>query len=304
MNKVFTKMISRVFKRNFSWTMVFLLLCASHPSTAMAAKPVKIVASFYPVFIMARNVARNVPGVTVSRLTPPATGCLHDYAVTINDLKALDDADVLVANGAGMEGFLDRVISQFPSLMVVRLADGIPLIPGSGASGGNPHVWVSVSNAIIEVRNLATFLAGVDPRNAAQYHANADGYILKLDALRRQMHTELDAFKGQKIITFHEAFPYFAREFGLVIAAVVEREPGSEPSARELAETVATIKNDRVPAIFVEPQYPSRAAAAISRETNTHVLTLDPAVNGDDNDDAYLNIMRKDLEVLKNAFSK
>ena len=118
------------------------------------------------------------------------------------------------------------------------------------------------------------------------------------------MQSELAPYKGQKIITFHEAFPYFAREFGFEVAAVIEREPGSDPSARELAETVDVIRSSGIRTVFIEPQYPLGAAAAIARETHVRVLTLDPAVNGEDDDGAYIRIMRKNLEGLKDAFSK
>ena len=74
---------------------------------AVEIKTIKIVASFYPMYIMAKNVTRDVPGVSVENLTPPMTGCLHDYTVTTNDMKKLADAQVFVANGAGMESFLD-----------------------------------------------------------------------------------------------------------------------------------------------------------------------------------------------------
>lgn len=265
---------------------------------------IKIVTSFYPMYIMARNVARDVPGVSVSNLTPPITGCLHDYSLTAADMKKLSSANVFVANGAGMESFQERVMAQYPRMRVIQLSQGIPLIKEPGQEEGNPHVWVSISNAIIQVKTLSDALQQVDPVNAKLYRTNTDEYVAKLEALREKMRTALLPYKGTRIITFHEAFPYFAREYDLEVAAVVEREPGSEPSARDLAETVALIKKEGVKYLFSEPQYPDAAVRVIARETGLRVFLLDPAVTGPDDVDTYIKIMEKNLAVLQEAFSK
>jgi len=276
-------------------------LCWALPGGGVEGKGPKIVASFYPMYIIARNVAANVPGVTVSNMTTATTGCLHDYSVTTNDMKKLAGADIFVANGAGMESFLDKVIAQYPKIKIVTLSDGIPLIKGGGDEGDNPHVWVSISNAIAQVKNLEKALVKYDPANGQAYKKNAAAYVAKLEALRQKMHLALAPFKGEAIITFHEAFPYFASEFGLKIAAVVEREPGSEPSAKELADTIKLIKKHQAKALFSEPQYPSSAADAIARETGLKVYVLDPAVTGPYDNNAYIKTMERNLQVLKVA---
>jgi len=268
------------------------------------AREINIVASFYPMYIMAKNVARDVPGVTVRNLTPPLTGCLHDYAVTTEDMKRLSGAQVFVANGAGMESFLDKVIVQYPGIKIMELSAGIPLIKGEGNEGDNPHLWVSISNAIIQVENLGRALEAFDPEHRELYRKNTAGYTARLEVLRAKMHAALAPYRGRPIITFHEAFPYFAREFDLRIAAVVEREPGSQPSARELAETIELVRKNNIPALFSEPQYPASAAGAIAQETQAKVYILDPAVTGPDDYDAYLRIMENNLKVLKQAFGK
>jgi zinc transport system substrate-binding protein len=283
-----------------------------------------VLASFHPMHVMALNVLQGVPGVRLENMTGPQTGCLHDYQLTPLDRKRIDDAWVFVVNGGGMERFLEKVVAADTSLRVVEASRGIELIRseflGSGHGrhehGGqshdhdrhdhgdeefNPHVWVSVTGAIEQVRNLGEQFSALDTAHAALYRANAEAYIAKLDTLRRQMHQALDPYKGRKIITFHEAFPYFAREFGLEIAAVIEREPGSEPSASELAETVKIVREHGVKVLFAEPQYPAKAAQAVANETGTVVRILDPAVNGDADPDSYLRTMRGNLVVLREA---
>jgi zinc transport system substrate-binding protein len=276
-----------------------MTLAGCGKSKPQQSDEMRIVTSFYPIYIMTLNVAGNINGIRVENLTPPLTGCLHDYSLTTDEMKKLETASVFVTNGAGMESFTYSVARRDPKLKIIDCSAGIYLITENGTE--NPHVWVSVSGAIAEVTNLRNALVKIDPAHAEQYKKNAEQYIMKLEELRTQMKSALAPYRGQKIITFHEAFPYFAREFNLVIAAVVERDPGSEPSARELAETIALVRGSGIKTIFTEPQYSTAAAKVIARETGARLFTLDPAVSGDDDPDAYLITMKKNLSTLKEA---
>ena len=291
------RMVQRIF---VSSVIVWLaLFWGGIPMARAAAKPVRITASFYPMYIATLNVAKGIPGVEVHDLTKPMTGCLHDYSVTTDDMKQLAKTDIFVVNGAGMESFLDKVIKQLPNVKIVNASDGIELLKDK--EGDNAHVWVSVSLHIRQVRNIASQLAKADPQHAKEYGSNAAAYVAKLEKLRKEMHEGLKVLKTRDIITFHEAFPYFAKEFGLRIAAVIEREPGSEPNAKELAETITIVKNARVKALFAEPQYPAKAAQTIARETGAKLYVLDPAVTGPMQDDAYIRIMTMNLGELRRA---
>ena len=275
----------------------------ANPATAGAEKKFTIVTSFYPMYISTINITKGVPGVQVVNMTKPQTGCLHDYQMTPVDLNTLEKADAFVINGAGMEAFLDKAIEQQPQLKVVVASKELVLLKDEKGED-NPHVWVSISNAILQVQNIAQQLSALDPLHADQYKSNADKYVKKLSALRVTMHQSLDSVPNKDIITFHEAFPYFAKEFNLNIVAVIEREPGAEPTPKELADTIQQIKESNIKALFAEPQYPSKAAEAIARETNAKVYTLDPAVTGDARPDAYddyINIMEKNLKTLQEA---
>jgi len=152
--------------------------------------------------------------------------------------------------------------------------------------------------------NFAEQLAELDRDNADRYRSNAHAYIEKLEALRDKMHSVLDGLSNRKIITFHEAFTYFAKEFNLETVAVIEREPGSEPSAADLAETIDKVREAGIKALFAEPQYPSKAADTIARETGAKVYMLDPVVTGEadgEDPDAYIRIMENNLKVLEEA---
>lgn len=260
-----------------------------------------IAASFYPMYIFALNVAKDIPNVNVIDMTKPTAGDLHDYAVTPEDMKNLEGAKVLIINGAGIESFMNKITSQLPNLKIIDASKGIELIKGAGNVGDNPHIWVNISNAITQVQTIGEQLALLDPNNATKYKENANAYVKKLGAQRTKMHLALDAIKNHDIITFHDAFPYFAKEFNLNIAGVIEREPGSEPSAKELAETIEKVKSLKVKALLAEPQYSTKAAYTIAQETGAKVYTLDPVAMGPMETDAYINIMDSNLKTLLEA---
>ena len=264
-------------------------------------KTVTVATSFYPMYIFSLNVAKDIPNVKVVNMTKPMTGCLHDYSITTDNLKTLDGAQVFVTNGADMESFMDKVTEQMPNLKIIDSSKGIELIKNEGDEGYNPHLWVSISNAITQVKNIGEQLATLDPINAQKYKANTEAYIVKLEAQRAKMHKSLDSVKNRDIVTFHEAFPYFAKEFNFNIVGVIEREPGSEPSAKDLQSTIEQVKKLKVKALFAEPQYPTKAVETIATETGSKVYSLDPIVTGPMDADAYINIMDSNLKILEEA---
>jgi len=273
--------------------------CLNSKVTSSEDKQVTtIVTSFYPMYIFTQNVAKDIPNVKVVNMTEPQQGCLHDYTLIPADLKTLEGADAFVINGAGMESFMDKVIKQRPNMKVIEASKNIELLKDQNGKE-NAHVWVSISGAIKEVNNIAEGLATFDAKNAAAYRENAKAYVKLLEDQRDKMHKELDVFKNKDIVTFHEAFPYFAKEFGLNIVSVVEREPGAEPSAGDLAHLIDTIKSTNVKVLFAEPQYSQKAAESIAKQTGAKVYLLDPIVTGEKNApaDSYIKAMDENLKV-------
>lgn len=263
-----------------------------------------IVTSFYPMYIDVLNITDGVEGVKVVNMTKPQTGCLHDYQLTTEDLKTLESADAFVVNGGGMESFLDKVASQQKNLKIIDASKSDKINFLKDGDEENPHVWLSVTYAIEQVKAITSQLCEADPAHEKQYRDNAMAYVEKLMNLREEMHGELDNLPNKDIVTFHEAFPYLAKEFRLNIVSVVEREPGTEPSPKELEELIAQVKALPVKVLFAEPQYSPVAAETIARETGAKLYQLDPVVTGEakpEAKDAYLNTMRENMKVLKEA---
>lgn len=276
-----------------------------------------IITSFYPMYISTLNIVKDIPNVEVLNMTTSQTGCLHDYSLSTKDLKTLSNADILIINGAGMESFLDDVIDEYSDLKIIEASKGIDLIEDTEHYDHtedhdhedhdhdvNPHVWVSISKNIEEVSNIAEELSSLDPNHANEYQDNANEYIAKLENLKTEMHSTLDNIAHKDIITFHEAFPYFAEEFGLNIVGVIEIEPDSEPSAKEVENIISIINEKNIKALFTEPQYSSKIADTIAKETGASIYTLDPIVTGDSNEKAYNDYiikMQENLNTLKEA---
>ena len=298
--------------------------CAPH--NTIDDSKMNIVTSFYPMYTIAINLANGIDDVQITNLTEATTGCLHDYQITTSNMLTLSHADALIVNGDGMENFIIKAISTYPDLEIINASEGIKesheeLLEGEHEEdeeheeheehdeehhhdhGENSHYWVSITLYIEQVKNVERELIKLDQKNEEKYRKNAEEYIAKLEALKTKMHQALDGIENKKIVTFHEAFSYFAEEFGLSIVAVIEREPGTYPNAREVAETIDLIKEKDVKAIFVEPQYSRTAADTIARETKINVYTLDPVVTGEFYKDAYLDLMEQNLNTLIEALS-
>lgn len=283
--------------------LILLIGCARKEAhqAVQSEKKINVLSSFYPMHIIAKNLTAGIDAFSVANLTPPQTGCLHDYQLKPEDLITMQNAEYFIINGAGMESFIQKVISQYPSMEIITASEGLPLLKNESDGEENPHLFVSVSLYMEQIKNVTRQLIALDTLHAGEIQKNSDVYLEKLNALKNKMHADLDSIPNKNIVTFHEAFPYFAQEFSLNIAAIIEREPGSEPSAGELSETIKIIKDTKVRALFSEPQYSPKAAETIARETGLKVYTLDPAVNGENDKDAYIKIMERNLETLKEA---
>jgi len=213
----------------------------------------------------------------------------------------LSKSDILIVNGLGAEEFLGDVVDRFPRLKVVTASEGIePMVSGGEV---NSHAWLGVGLHMGQVRKIAKGLAEADPERAARYQANADGYIGRLTVLRDRMLKGLEGVTNRQIVTFHDAFPYFAREFGFVIVSVVQRHPGAEPGAQELKGTIGEIRRRGVGAVFAEPQYPADSARVVAAETGARVVMLDPVVTGPMEADAYLEAMERNLKALRESLT-
>ena len=288
----------------------FLLALVLLPAASLGET---IVTSFYPIWLLALNLADGVPELEVRNLAAPGTGCLHDYQLQAGDMKVLSEADLFLVNGAGMESYLDHVFSAFPDLPVAEAAAGIPLLTetdaltiGENEDDGeiNAHIWLSAANAAVMAENLAKAMEAQFPDRQEKIEDNRKALQARLLALDQELREGLSGLPRKEIITFHEAFPYFARAYGLDIVAVVNREPGETLTPAQLAQLAEAIVALDAPPLFVEPQYEDLSARTLAAETGAAIYTLDPVVTGPEEDvppDYYETVMRRNMETLREA---
>jgi ABC-type Zn uptake system ZnuABC Zn-binding protein ZnuA len=278
---------------------VAMFACSRAPEKSPAGERTLALASILPLADFTRQVGGD--RVTVEALVPPGASP-HTYELLPSQLRSLSRARLLVLNGVGLEFWADRVVSAAdnPNLLVVRTSDGLSIIEGDpDEPGGNPHVWLSPRCAMHQVRMIRDGLIKADPAGTAAYEANARDYLHQLSLLDEEIRGEVATFSSRRFIAFHAAWAYFARDYGLDEAGVIEHRPGQEPSPEKIASIVRTVRSIRARAIFAEPQFSPKAAEAIAEETGTRVLFLNPL--GSPPDYRYLEMMRANLKVMAEA---
>jgi len=301
-------MISR---RTILGVTAIALLAGTLP--ARAQDTLKVVATFSILADLTQNVGGD--RVDVTALVGP-NGDAHTYAPSPADAKTLADAKLVVTNGFGFEGWLERLIkASGTKAVVVTATKGIK--PHKAAEEHDhhghshdvdPHAWQSVTNAKIYVSNIRDALIAADPGGRPVYEANAAGYLAKLDALEaeiRAMVAQIPA-ERRKIITTHDAFGYFAAAYGIAFMAPQGVSTESEASARDVARIISQIKKQKIPAVFLENVADPRLLKRISEETGAKIggtLYSDALTGHDGPAPTYIEMMRHNAGQLAAALT-
>lgn len=286
-------------------TLGLLLSACSAPAASQPEDDGKlhILATTYPVYLFTTAVTEGVDSVEVSLLVNQQTSCLHDYTLTVNDMKAIEGADVIVMNGAGLEDFMDDALaaSEAP---VIDCSEGIELLPALGHEGHDhdteydPHIWMNEESAAVMMNNIVHGLGEVDEGNLERYTENGTAAT----ALLPGDDPRLAELTCPYLITFHDGFQYFAQDNGLTLLKAIEEEEGSEASAAEIQEIVSLIREYDIPAIFTEVNGSDATAQAISRETGCEVYQLDMIMSGDGTGiQPYIDAMQKNMDTIVEA---
>ena len=283
-------------KRAFLFLMLLALAltaCAPARSGQTEGDELTVVATTYPVYLFAQAVADGVEGVTVERLNTGETSCLHDYTLSVNDMKLLERADVIALSGAGLEDFMEDALAASDAA-VIDCSQGVELLENlshhhdehdhshDGHDHGHfdPHYWMAPGNGIIMAENLAAGLSEVYGSERTRFEMNADEIGERLPRGEYDCHRLLDGLGSPELITFHDGFQYFAHAFELELLESIEEEAGSEASAKEIVEITALVKEHRIPGIFTEVNGSDATASAVSRETGCRVAQLSMLMDG------------------------
>ncbi|MEA2536709.1 MAG: zinc/manganese transport system substrate-binding protein [Chloroflexota bacterium] len=271
--------------------MVGLAACAG-PSVPTGSRGLKVVTSttVFADFVRVVGGSR----IVVDSIIPAGVGP-EDYEPKPDDARRLADADLVVKNGVGLDDFLDRLLAaNSRATPLLTLGDGIPTITVDGQP--NPHFWLDptlVRDHYLPA--IAAKLTGLDPAGAATYQANASAYARQLDDLDASLKARVQTVPpaNRKLVTFHDAFPYFARHFGFEIVGVVLHNVGQEPTGSDLADLVRRVKAAGVKAVFSEAQFSPKLAQTLAQEAGiTRIVTsLYNDALGPPPADTYLGMM-------------
>jgi zinc transport system substrate-binding protein len=275
------------------------------PGVAAAERQLRIVTTFLPAYCAAANVGGKA--AQVENLLP-GTVNLHDYQLTPGDVRKLSSADVIVINGLGMEGFLDRALANSgpgAAEKIVRLSDGLDRqLVRDHQNSPNPHIWLDPRLFMQGVSNVQHALETRDPANALAYQENARKFLERLGALDAEIAKAVEPVKAIPFVTYHNAFPYFVRRYGLTLAGVVERVPEVTPSPKEMSQLLQEIRTRKAKALFTEPAARTRLAEQIARDAAIRLAELDPVETGVIDPRSYERAMRRNAEVLRKTLGE
>ncbi len=304
-----------------SATALFALSLAA-PVIAQPDKPMPVVATFSILGDMVKRIGGE--HVAVTTLVGP-DGDTHVYQPTPADARAVAEATILVVNGLQFEGWLDRLIdaSNFRGIQVVATEGIEPIAFDDGhddkehAEAGHdhhdhgafdPHAWQSLGNAVAYVDNITAALAQADPGNADAYHRNREAYVDQLETLDSEIREIVDRLSTSErtVVTSHDAFQYFGRDYGLTFIAPQGLSTESEASAKDVARLIQQIREQGIRAVFIENVADPRLLKRIADETGATIGgTLYPgALSGPDGPaPTYLDMMRHNATTLAQALT-
>ena len=297
-------MISR--RSILSYVLAAGLIAVSGSATARIYAPIEVVASFSILGDMVRQVGGD--RVRVTTLVGPDSDA-HVYQPTPADARAVAGARLLVINGLGFEGWIDRLTeaSGYKGRIVTATA-GVETrrmaYPDRGAI--DPHAWQSLANARIYVRNIADGLAAIDPAGAETYRGNAARYMEEIDAVEAQVREAVDSLpvERRKVVTSHDAFGYLSAAYGIEFHAPVGFSTEAEASAGDVARLIRQINREEIPAVFVENISDRRLLDQIVRETGAQIggtLYSDALSKEDGPAGTHLGMMLHNIRTLVSA---
>jgi zinc/manganese transport system substrate-binding protein len=288
-----------------------LIAATVQPQDARADK-LRAVASISIIADLVGNVGGD--RVEVAALVGP-DGDPHFYSPSPGDARTLASAAIVFVNGLGLEGWITRLVAasgtRAPTVVVSRdvAPRKMPDEDRPGRTTIDPHAWQSVANAKIYVANIRDGLSAADPAGSAVYAANAAAYLGKLDELEREIRTAVATIPAdrRKIITTHDAFGYFAAAYGINFIAPQHVATETEPSARDVAAIIAQIKQQKIPAVFLENITDPRLMQEIARETGAKIggtLYSDALSAPTGPAGSYIAMMRHNLREMTKALSR
>jgi zinc/manganese transport system substrate-binding protein len=297
---------------NLRYVITFIIVCVTAAiawqARAQAPEKLPVVATFSILADFARNVGGE--RIDVATLVGP-DGDTHVYQPKPADAKELSAARLILVNGLGLEGWIDRLIkasgAKAPAIVATK---GInpQKMREEGRIGLDPHAWQSIANAKIYVANIRDGLIAADSVGEVAYRTNAENYLAKLDTLEKEVLAEIAKIPPgrRQIITTHDAFGYFGAAYGFRFIAPEGISTETEASARDVAKIIRQIKTQKIPAVFLENVTDPRLVRSIAAESGAKIggtLYSDALSPPDGPASTYFEMMRNNIKELSAALA-
>jgi manganese/iron transport system substrate-binding protein len=238
--------------------------------------------------------------VTVQSIVPIGASP-ETYQPTPQDIATLSQAQLLVENGAGLETWLAKMLTNVGSsdMKTVVCADGLPI------KGLNPHLWMDPVLAQQYVLKIRDGLIAVDPSHTKEYTANAESYNLKLSLLTKEIQAQVHTIppSHRYMIVFHNAWQYYNDRFGITTLGIVEMNPGQEPNPQQIAAIIDLAKAHGVHAVFSEPEYSPKILQSIAQGAGVSIVEdlYDDSIGTNPHVANYIAMLHYDTDVIVSA---
>lgn len=280
-------------------------------SDALCEDKIMIVTSLFPIADLIKQVGGE--RVSVDYLIPPGVSP-HAFEPKPSDMKKLNQARIFFVIGGRFEFWADKsmkALDKKPKLII--LSKGLPLLKDEDhrhhdhdrEEAFDPHIWLDPLMVLMMVERIRDALIELDPLGGEYYIQRAWEFKEKIMKLHQRITETVKGFKIREFVTFHSAWNYFSKRYGLKVLGIIEESPGKEASPAHIARIVKEIRKSKTKVVFVEPQFNPKEAVVIAKETGAKVFMLDP-IGGPDirGRDSYINLMDYNLTILKRALGQ
>lgn len=290
------------------------IIAVSGLITMFTARPMSgdgntVVATVYPLYLAAKNVVGDTSGITVQTLTGATAGCLHDYQLSPADRLRLQNAQLVLLNGAGAEAFLDDIIDSLHGRSIDTSA-GLALLAADchdhhqhadheHGSAYNEHVWSGASYYAAQVQTIVDALCAIDPNNATAYTENGEAYRQQILAVGQRLQKAVSALPTRECIIFHDSLAYLAADAGLTVEQCLTIGEDAGVSVADLTAASQLLTANPHMLILYDSQYTARYTAIDSLVPARQVLALDTGVTGDGRLTDWLDAMNKNATLLE-----
>lgn len=255
---------------------------------------IKVAATIFPIGDIARQIGREMTEVIV--ILPPQANP-HTFEFRPHMIRKLEHVRAIFVVGHGFDDWLIGAYESLPQARKVMVGEGVQLIDEQGV---DPHYWLSISTAKVIARNIANALATLYPERRETFEVNVKSYVGVLEETDREIERLFADLETRKMVTYHNAWRYFAKDYGLQIVGTVEHPTGGEPTPKHLMELAKSIQESEIKVLFLEPTASRSVAESFAQDFGLKLYELDP-IGGPFETSSYHGMTLENARVIQKA---